>query len=259
MLLQDRVIIIAGVGPGVGHALAVRAAAQGAKLVLVGRTSERLEAFASEIAAASGVALPVVCDLASVSDCRRLAETAVTTFGAIHGLAVVAYRPPDQKTLAESDDDLAAWRDVIDFNVFATLQVIKAVVERMADGGSIAIVNSMTSDLPWPRLGPYAAAKAALASFVRTLALEFAPRRIRINGMHAGGIANASAEAYLQLLAERGGRTLEEQRALTVATYPLGFIPPPENYADALIYLLSDLSVAMTGQAMHVNGGHFMR
>lgn len=71
MLLQDRVIIIAGVGDGVGHALAVRAAAQGAKVVLAGRTALRLNAFAAEIAEAGGVALRVVCDIASSSDCRR--------------------------------------------------------------------------------------------------------------------------------------------------------------------------------------------
>jgi len=258
MLLQDRVIIIAGVGDGVGRALALGAAAEGARVVLAARTTARLEAIAAELAAQGATALPVYCDLNSAADCRALADAAVAKFGAIHGLAVVAYRTADQKTLEESDDDLINWRPIIDFNVFATLQVVKAVSAQMASGGSIAIVNSMTSDMPWPRIAPYAAAKAALASFVRTLALEFGPRNIRINGMHAGGIANASYEAYLKVLAERGNRSVEEQRAVTTSAYPLGYVPPPEQYARAMIYLLSDLSVAMTGQGMHVNGGVFM-
>jgi len=258
MLLKDKVIVIAGVGDGVGRSLALRATAQGARAVLVGRTASRLEAIAAEVRAQGGTAEPVICDLSSMADCRRVADTAMAKFGAIDGLAMVAYRPPDQKSLEECDDDFAEWREVMDFNVFATLNIIKAVSPKMVSGGSIAIVNSMTSHLQWPLLAPYAAAKAALASYVRTLALEFGPRGIRINGMHAGGIANASAEAYIHLLAERFGRTVEEQRALNVATYPLGYLPPPDQYADALIYLLSDLSAAMTGQGMHVNGGHYM-
>jgi len=258
MLLRNKVVVVAGVGDGVGRSLSLRAAAEGARVVLVGRTSARLQAIAAEVATAGGEAKPVICDMTSPADCRDLADQAVAAFGPIDGLAIVAYAPPDQRSLAECDDEFTEWRRIVDFNIFATLNVIKAVSAKMSSGGSIAIVNSMTSDLPWARLGPYSASKAALASFVRTLALEFGPRRIRINGMHAGGIANAAAEAYLHVLAEREGRTVEEQRAINVSTYPLGYLPPPRQYADALIYLLSDLSAAMTGQGMHVNGGHFM-
>jgi NAD(P)-dependent dehydrogenase (short-subunit alcohol dehydrogenase family) len=188
-----------------------------------------------------------------------MAQTARAVFGRIDALAVIAYREPDQRLLRECDNDLVSWRSIVDFNVFATLQVIKAVSEQMADGGSIAIVNSMTSDLPWPRIAPYAAAKAVLASLVRLLALEFGQRRIRINGMHAGGIANAASEKYIAALAAQNDRSVEKQRAIVAEGYPLGHMPAPDEYADSLVFLLSRLSRAVTGQAIHVNGGFFMR
>jgi NAD(P)-dependent dehydrogenase (short-subunit alcohol dehydrogenase family) len=108
------------------------------------------------------------------------------------------------------------------------------------------------------RTGPYSAAKAGLAALVRVLALEQGPKGIRFNGMHAGGIAHDPYFAYVRRLAGLAGRTFEEQRDLMQKDYPLGHVPSPEEYADALIFLMSDLSRAITGQAIHVNGGIFM-
>jgi enoyl-[acyl-carrier-protein] reductase (NADH) len=77
--------------------------------------------------------------------------------------------------------------------------------------------------------------------------------------LHAGGIANAASEKYIAALAAQNDRSVEKQRAIVAEGYPLGHMPAPDEYADSLVFLLSRLSRAVTGQAIHVNGGFFMR
>jgi NAD(P)-dependent dehydrogenase (short-subunit alcohol dehydrogenase family) len=258
-LLEDKVIVIGGVGEGIGHSMALRAAAQGAKVILAARTVSRVEAYADEVKAAGGVAIPVRCDMSSLADCRNVAQAAVERFGRIDGVSMVACMEPDRKFFADADDDFADWRPIVDFNVFGTLQLVKACLKSMSRGGSVAIVGSQAQDEPWERTGPYAAAKAGLGAMIRVMALEYGPKGIRFNGMAAGGIASGPYFAYLQQLADFAGRTLEEQKALMQKDYPLGYVPPPEEYADALIFLMSDMSRAVNGQNIHVNGGIFMK
>lgn len=260
-LLEGRVVVVMGAGPGLGHATALAVAQEGAAVVLAARSDRSLLDAQADIEASGGKAFAVRADMTQAADCRKLAETAVKTFGRIDGLVVVAYREPDQRTLAESEDDFSNWRPIVETNIFGALQVIKPVSAMMekTGGGSIVIINSMTSDLPWPRITPYAASKAALASITRSLALEFGPKKIRINGMHAGGIKNEAAKAYLKFLAAQNGTTPEEEEAKACAENVLGFFPEPADYVGSILYLLSDMSRPVTGQALHVNAGRFMR
>jgi NAD(P)-dependent dehydrogenase (short-subunit alcohol dehydrogenase family) len=258
-LLEEKVIVIGGVGEGIGHALALRAAAHGAKVVLAARTTSRVEAYADEVKAAGGVALPVRCDMTILSDCQNVANEAVGRFGRIDGLSMVACMNPDHKFFEDADDDLAAWRQIHDFNLFGTLQLVKACLKPMTSGGSVAIVGSQAQDEPWARTGPYAAAKAGLAAMIRVMALEYGSKGIRFNGMAAGGIASGPYFTYVQQLADFASRTFEEQKELMQKDYPLGYVPPPEEYADALIFLMSDMARAVNGQNIHVNGGVFMK
>jgi len=258
-LLEEKVIVIGGVGEGIGHALALRAAAQGAKVVLAARTISRVEAYADEVKAAGGVALPVRCDMTVLSDCQNAAQMVTERFGKIDGVSMVACMNPDHKTFAEADDDFAAWRSILDFNVFGTLQLVKACLKRMTRGGSVAIVGSQAQDEPWARTGPYAVAKAGLGAMIRVMALENGSKGVRFNGMAAGGIASGPYYSYVQQLADFAGRSFEEQKELMQKDYPLGYVPPPEEYADALIFLMSDMSRAVNGQNIHVNGGIFMK
>jgi NAD(P)-dependent dehydrogenase (short-subunit alcohol dehydrogenase family) len=259
--LSNKVIIIAGAGPGVGHASAVMCAQEGADVVLAGRTLETLESVAADVREVGGRALTVVADITSAPDCARLADEAIKEFGHVDGLVVVAYRSADKKTMLESEDDFSNWQPIVEANVFGTLKIVKAVASRMVTqgtGGSIVIINSMASNQPWPMFGAYAGSKAALAGFTRNMAWELGTHKIRINGMHAGGIWNEPLKKHIQLVAERNGTTPEEELRKEEALCALGYVPPAEDYAGSVMYLLSDLSKPVTGQALHANAGRFM-
>lgn len=262
-LLEDKVIIIGGVGEGIGHSLAVRAAAQGAKVVMAARTASRLEAIEDEITKAGGTAISTPMDMSSSDDCRRVANSAIERFGRIDGLSIIACMEPDRKLFDEVDDDFEEWRRCMDFNVWGTMRLVKACLTGMDRGSSVAIVGSQVSHEAWPRVAAYAGAKAALGAMVRSISLEygqkFVDKGVRFNMVSAGGIANAPYIKYVGELAEFNNRSFEEQRKLMTEAYPLGYVPPPEEYADMLIFMMSDMSKAVDGQDFHVNGGSYMK
>lgn len=263
MILQDKVIVIGGVGEGIGHSLAVRAAAEGAKVVLTARTASRLESIAAEVTGAGGEALVVQCDMSKLEDCRAVAQQAMGRFGKIDGVSMIACMEPDRKLFVEADEDFANWRPIVDVNLWGTLQFIKQCLKGMSRGGSVAIVGSQVSNEPWPYVAAYAAAKAGLGAMVRSIAHEYGSKfgdtGIRFNMLSAGGVANAPYYHYVQELADFNNRTYDEQLKLMAEAYPLGYVPKPEEYADALIFLMSEKSGAVNGLDIHANGGSFMK
>jgi NAD(P)-dependent dehydrogenase (short-subunit alcohol dehydrogenase family) len=260
-MLEGKTVIVLGVGPAMGRATALLCANEGASVVLAARSAEQMESVADEIEQAGGGSLSVPTDMTSAPDCKRLVERAVERFGRIDGIVTVAAMPEDNLLITESPDDLANWRPIIDTNFFGTLQAVKQVIEQMlrqAGGGSIVIVNSMTSQLPWERTLPYAASKAALAAATRSLALEYGAHGIRVNGLHCGAILNDALFENLDGLAARTGSTREEVYNQIAGMNALGFIGTPEDHMGSVLYLLSDLSKPVTGISLHVNSGRFM-
>ena len=260
-MLDGRTIIIMGVGPALGHATALMCTDEGAAVALAARTPAQLGRVAMEVAAKGGSSISVPTDMTRLEDCKRLVEQTVERFGRIDGLVSIGYRPDDNKMLTESEEDLANWRPVMDTNFFGTLQVTKPVIEQMIrqdTGGSIVIINSMTTHLPWPRGLPYAASKAALASATRTLALEYGKHKIRVNSLHCGAILNDALWVSLGHLARQNGTTAQREYERIAAMGALGFLATPEDYMGSVLYLLSDLSKPVTGISLHANSGRYM-
>ena len=203
-LLQDRVIIVLGVGPALGHSTAMMCTEEGASVVLAARGQEMLDTVAADVEAKGGTALTVAMDMTISADCKRLVTETVQRFGRVDGLVCIAYKHHDSKLITESDDDLAYWRSIMDVNFFGTMLVIKQVIGQMSkqgDGGSIVIINSMNSHNPWPRTLPYSAAKAALASAARVLAVEYGDQGIRAFNLQPGPV---KTERLLQDMAGFG-------------------------------------------------------
>jgi NAD(P)-dependent dehydrogenase (short-subunit alcohol dehydrogenase family) len=199
--------------------------------------------------------------MTKAADCKRLVEEAVSRFGRVDGLVTVAAMPEDNLLITECPDDLSNWRPIMDTNFFGTLQVVKPTIEQMSrqgQGGSIVVINSMTSQLPWERTLPYAASKAALAAAARSLALEFGSQKIRVNSLHCGAILNDALFENLDALAERSATTRDAVYAQIASMSALGFIATPEEHVGSVLYLLSDLSRPVTGISLHVNSGRFM-
>lgn len=260
-LLQDRVVIVLGVGPSLGHSTAMMCTEEGARVVLAARGQEMLDTVAGEVTARGGDAHTVAMDMTNAADCKRLVAETVERFGRVDGLVCIAYKHHDSKLITESDDDLANWRSIMDVNFFGTMLVIKQVIAQMSkqgDGGSIVIINSMNSHNPWPRTLPYSAAKAALASAARVLAVEYGAEQIRINNLHAGAILNDGLDISLNIMAERNGTTRDVEYEKIASMAALKSIATAEEYMGSVLYLLSDLSKPATGISVHVNSGRYM-
>lgn len=259
-LLKDRVVLIAGAGPGLGRSFALACAREGAKVALIARKDSTVDPVLAEVKAAGGDAMKITANLIKPEESIRAVEEAAAHFGRVDGLVVVTAREADSKTLEEQPDDLSLWRYIVEFNVFLNMQLIRAVTPHMkkAGGGSVVIINSTASNYPFPKLTPYNAAKSALVAAGQTLAKELGPYKIRVNNMHPGSIDNEPMQAELRRQAEREGTTYDVVRGRMEGENALRHITTPDEYAGTVLFLLSDMSSAITGESIHVNGGWHM-
>jgi NAD(P)-dependent dehydrogenase (short-subunit alcohol dehydrogenase family) len=257
MLLAGRVGIVSGVGPGVGRAVALAFAREGADVVLAARTAAALESVAAEVRATGRRAVAVPADVVRPEDCRRLAETAQRELGRIDVLVNNAFRsaPYDAVADAKMDD----WRAIFDVNVFGSVQLSQAVVPYMKaqGGGAIVMVSSMSMRIVEPRFGGYAASKGALLLAAQTMAKELGADGIRVNSVVPGYIWGPALQRWFASLARQQATTAEAVYQEIAGRTALGRLPDSDAIADAIVFLASDLSRAITGQALDVNGGHF--
>jgi NAD(P)-dependent dehydrogenase (short-subunit alcohol dehydrogenase family) len=255
MLLKDKVAIVSGVGPGLGREIALAFAREGASVVLGARTESFLKEVATEIQDAGGRALPVPTNIVDPAACAGVAAAAVAEFGRIDCLVNSAFRPDVFKRF--EDVDLNAWRKIFEVNVFGSLQLTQAVLPQMKaqGGGSIVFVNSMVVRKVMPLQGGYAASKGALLTAAQALAKELGQYQIRVNSVVPGWMAGPWFDMYLDMMVAGNGTTREEERAKITSQIPLGDIPSDDDCANAIVFFASDLSSAITGQALDVNGG----
>lgn len=257
MLLQDKVVIISGAGPGMGRKLALSAAQEGAAVVLAARSEAFLEEVAAEIRAAGGRALAQRTDLAVPGDCTRLAEITAQTFGRIDGLVNT---PLAIVVETFESGDFERWKQVMEVTLWGSLRLSQAVVPHMKrqGGGSIVQVSSMATRRFRPAEGSYSIAKTALEAAGRQMALELGTHNIRVNTALMGWMWGASVEKHMRHEAERTGVPLQSLIDPVAANIPLRRIPPDDECARTILYLLSDLSSVVTGASIQVNGGEFM-
>jgi NAD(P)-dependent dehydrogenase (short-subunit alcohol dehydrogenase family) len=257
MLLADQVVVVSGVGPGLGRALALRCAEHGARVVLVARTAERVHEIAAVIAALGGEALPIACDASSEADAERVAGMTLTVFGRIDGLINNAAVIPPLAPMSEVADDVV--RASFDGNFATAHRLTRAVLPTMRAHrhGSIVMVASAVYRHPKVGFGAYNVAKHALVGLARSLALELGPDGIRVNTLAPGKIAGDRLEAFFAERAPVLGVDVATLRARYVENIALRRLPEPEEYADAALFLLSDLSRAITGHVLDANGGEY--
>lgn len=258
MLLQDKVAIVSGIGPGMGRDISLALARQGAHLVLAARTEEALTSLADEIRALGRKAVAVPTDIARPADCERLAAEAARQLGRIDVLVNNAFRGPSFKKI--EDDSLEDWKPIFDVNVFGTLALSKAVVPAMKEqgGGSIVMINSMSMRIIEAGHGGYAASKGALMVATQTLARELGPYKIRVNSVVPGYIWSPKLEGYFKILGQQQGTSGEAVYRDVASRTCLQHIPDSAEIADTVVFFASDLSRVVTGQALDVNAGHFM-
>lgn len=259
-LLENKVIVLSGVGPGLGRALGEQAALMGADLVLVSRTESRLEKMAAAVRELGRQALVVPTDIQDEEARRRLVDAALEEFGRVDCLINNAFGiPPMDPLTTLSLDGLRAAQET---NVFAPLRLSALFADALAEtpeksGGSIIMLNSCVVYSSQPEYSGYKLSKGALAHLASSLATELGPRGIRVNSVAPSYIYEDVNKAYFDWIASESGRTHEEVYAEKAAPTDLKRLATPEEVARAALFLASDLASAVTGTMLNVDCGEF--
>jgi len=256
MLLDGKVVLVAGVGPGLGQALAMRSALAGADVVLAARTEARLAEVAGKVAATGRRALVVPADITDDTSAAELVRAAIDEFGHVDALVNNAFVMPPMRDLAKVD--LEAVRACLETNVFAALRLTRLLTPALvAAHGSVVMVNSAVLRHSRRTFGAYKMGKAALLSLAQSLASELGPQGVRVNSIAPSYIWNDQLRAYFDHLAAKRGVSAQQVYDEIAATVDLRRLSEPDEIADTAVFLVSDLARAVTGQCLDVNGGEF--
>jgi NAD(P)-dependent dehydrogenase (short-subunit alcohol dehydrogenase family) len=254
MLLEDKVAVITGIGPGLGRELAVQFAREGAAVAIGARTESYLEEVRDEIAADGGRVVAVPTDIADRAHCERIVAAAVDAFGGVDVVVQNAFAVPPFALF--EDADLDTWKRALDVTLWGSLDLAQAAVPSLKarGGGSIVFVNSMIMRKPLPYQGGYATSKGALLTAAQVLARELGRYRIRVNSILPGWMLGPSVDVYFEMM-EAQGKPREELYSEIASNIALGVIPTDEECVGAAMFLASDLASMVTGQTIDVNGG----
>jgi NAD(P)-dependent dehydrogenase (short-subunit alcohol dehydrogenase family) len=245
--LESKVIMITGGTSGIGRAVALRAASEGATVVVSGRRVDLGEGVAADIRAAGGRALFVRADVTVEDDVAGLVGVTVDTFGRLDGAFNNAGGVISQGAVDQVADD--EWRADLDLNLTSVFYSLKHQVPMIATSGGGAIVNnaSIAGVSGVPGMAVYTAAKHGVIGLTRAVALEGAGRGVRVNALVTG---NVDTPLYRRLL---GAPPTGDVRL--DAPNPTGRVAAPEEIAAFVTFLLSDEAAFITGAALAADGG----
>jgi 3-oxoacyl-[acyl-carrier protein] reductase len=248
MRLSDRVAVVTGAQQGIGKAIALAYAQEGARVVVNYLDDPQAgEEIVEQIAGAGGQAKAVQGNVAVAEDVARVIDAA-DAMGGIDLLVNNAGIFPRVDFLEMSE---AQWDEVLDVNLKGVFLCARDAARKMVArgaGGAIINIASVIVATGAPRGVHYAASKAGIVGLTRAAALSLATDGIRVNAI-APGLTDTAQPRY--------GMS-EEEIAETVARFPLGRLIRPDEIADAAVFLASEESRQMTGQTLHVNGGQVL-
>lgn len=262
--LTGRVAIITGAGAGIGLATARAFLVSGAKVVVTDLDGGALEAAFPE-AASPEVEARVLCledDVSAPGAPVRAFNAAAEKFGAVDILVNNAGIMGPVAPIEKIEPD--AWRQTLEVNLTApflwTAEFLRRLPAEIPDDRNVCVIHisSVSGKKPLMNRAPYCAAKAGIIGLTRQMALELGPRGIRVNAICPGAVSGERIERILKGRAEAAGRTIEEERAYTLAETPLGEFIAPADIAAAAVFLASGAARLITGEDMNVNGGRVM-
>jgi len=256
-LLQDKVVVVSGVGPGLGREVAAAAVRDGAFVVMGARREANLERAAAEIDPTGARVSWRSTDITDAGQCEALAGLAVERFGRLDALVNCAAYDSLLGGLEGADFD--QWRQVFDTNVIGTMQMCRSAIPHLkaAGGGAIVMIGSQSSYWPQFMQTAYAASKGGLTSATLYLAKELGPHRIRVNTVVPTWMWGPPVEGYIDYMVGARGMTREEAIGTITRNMPLGEIPSDGDVAEAVVFLASDRARMITAQSLMVNAGEF--
>lgn len=237
---EGKVLVLTGASGAIPRAVATTFFERGANLVLSDVEAEALAIFSKSLDSGGRRIVTLHQDAREPAHAEALAAACREHFGGADYLVTGAGLYRDQLVATMSD---AQWRETIGINLDGVFYTCRALAPLLRDGGAIVNIASMAGHRGSYRHAHYAAAKGAVLSFSRSLAIELAPR-IRVNAVSPGLIDTSMIEP---LLASRG----EE----LISATPLKRLGRPEEVAHAIAFLCSDLASFITGETLHINGG----
>jgi len=249
--LKNKVAMVAGASRGLGFAVAKALADEGALVSIASRDEAAIRAAAQRMGK-DALATPV--DVRAGDAIREWAAATEKKFGGIDLLFTNSGGPPAGATLSFDDK---AWQDAADLLLFSTLRMIRAAVPSMRKRGGGAILVSTSSSVKEPiqNLGLSTVLRASVSALAKTLALELAPERIRVNQLIPGRIDTDRVRQLDEIKGKKDGISPEEAKKRAIASIPIGRYGEIEEFGRVGAFLLSDAASYMTGATVQVDGG----
>jgi len=244
--LTGKVALVTGAAQGIGKAIALLLARNGADLVVWDINLEKAEETAKEIEVLGRRAIAMKVDVASLEHVERMVEAILEELGQIDILVNNAGITRDKLILRMTEED---WDAVLNINLKGTFNCTKTVVRHMSKqrSGKIVSIASVVGEMGNAGQANYAASKAGVIGFTKTIAREFAGRGINVNAIAPGYIETPMTDVLSE-------KVKEELRRLI----PMERLGKPEDVAEAVLFLVSEASSYITGQVLNVNGGIYM-
>lgn len=249
--LKGKVAMVAGASRGLGFAVAQSLAREGARISIASRDENAIRAAARRI---GGDVLAVPLDVKSAAAIQQWAAETQRTFGGVDLLFTNSGGPPAGSALSFDD---AAWQDALELLLFSTLRMVRAAIPSMQARGGGAILMSTSSSVkePIPAIGLSTVVRASVSALAKTLALELAPSRIRVNQIVPGRIDTDRLRQLDEISAKKQSISSQQAREKAIASIPLGRYGDPDEFGRVGAFLLSDAAAYMTGATVQVDGG----
>ncbi len=253
MRLKDKVAVITGMGAGIGEAIAIRFAEEGAKLILNDLNEANARKVLDKVRAMGAAAELYVGDISQESTGQALAAAALKAFG---GLDILVNNAADFTQFSVEDASLEAWQKVLGVNVIGTALVSKHAIPLLKkNGGAIVNIASMSGFIAQPNFATYNSSKGAQIMMTKCMALDLAPWNIRVNAICPGCILTSASLREI----ERLGLTFEQWRDEMAPMHLLNRLGEVNEVANPAVFLASSDASFITGTTLMVDGGYTAR
>ena len=253
--LEGRAALVTGASKGLGRAVAIELAREGAEVAINSRSAEALDAAADAIKAETGKdVLPLPGNVSQPEVCEQIVARAVERFGRLDILVANAGGPPPGGV---DDFGPEAYREALELNLMSTVQLTLAALPEMRKNGwgRIVAITSVAVKQPVPGLLLSNMARPGVVGFIKTISRELAAENILCNVAAPGYIATDRVHSLLSSRAESSGKTVDEVEQGITQNIPMGRIGDPAEFAKAVTFLASEAASYITGHTMQIDGG----